>query len=460
MQAKRHVLLESQLEMISSVLARLPGDQRRMFEDFISKVSSTYFEFESERVQNVEMQALYRVSNLLHHAGELREVYADVIEEIARVTGDFAAVLEMYDKKNKTFHTVGTMGLNPLQSEKRAGEVTFEDSFSAKVWDDACEYFHTTSDTEDGSFWNTSGMCFSIVIPLRAPSGFLGALTLARRDSHPPAPEKLKWLKTVVAQLTDAIERRHMDALMSEQQASMVAASKMSELGKMAGGIAHEINTPLALIGISAEQIRAGLENPNPDFPKLIEKAIRIDQTTERIARIVHGLKIFSREDGQTTFADVKIADLVQDTMSLCGEKFRSHHVRLDLEMPPDIEIRGRFTQLSQVLLNLLNNAFDAIINSYEKPWIRVEVRDIGSYVEIAVVDCGPGIDQKTQEKLFQPFFTTKELGKGTGLGLSISLGIVKTHRGVLRLDQKSPNTRFVIELPKNPSKTALKPAA
>jgi signal transduction histidine kinase len=100
------------------------------------------------------------------------------------------------------------------------------------------------------------------------------------------------------------------------------------------------------------------------------------------------------------------------------------------------------------VALNLLNNAFDAI-QSLEEKWIKISFSDIGDWVKIIVTDSGPGIPFDVQMKMMQPFYTTKEIGKGTGLGLSISKGIIERHNGRLYLDNTSPNTQFVIALPK-----------
>ena len=108
---------------------------------------------------------------------------------------------------------------------------------------------------------------------------------------------------------------------------------------------------------------------------------------------------------------------------------------------------QGRGTEISQVLVNLLNNADDAISKMPEK-WIKLSVQNRSDWLEIRVTDSGHGIPPGDQKKLFQPFFTTKEIGKGTGLGLSISHGIVKNHGGELTLDTTSPNTCFVVRLP------------
>ena len=113
-----------------------------------------------------------------------------------------------------------------------------------------------------------------------------------------------------------------------------------------------------------------------------------------------------------------------------------------------DILLECRPTQMAQVLLNLLTNAFDAV-EKLEEKWVRIEARDGGETVEFAVVDSGAGLPEGIRDKVLQPFFTTKAVGKGTGLGLSIATGIIESHHGTLDVDTEAPNTRFVIRLPK-----------
>jgi signal transduction histidine kinase len=116
--------------------------------------------------------------------------------------------------------------------------------------------------------------------------------------------------------------------------------------------------------------------------------------------------------------------------------------------MEKSLRIDCRPTEISQVLLNLLNNAVDAVQPLAEK-WVELQVRSAGKDVEISVMDSGKGIPEKIRDKVGQPFFTTKVVGHGTGLGLSISRGIVEAHGGHLNLDTQCEHTRFVVTLPK-----------
>jgi signal transduction histidine kinase len=234
-----------------------------------------------------------------------------------------------------------------------------------------------------------------------------------------------------------------------EKEIQMLHISKMSSLGEMSAGIAHEINNPLAIILGKAQHLKLMLAKDRPAFDAVMKGVEVIEQTSNRIARIVKGLQIFSRDGNRDSYEKKSIRDLIEDTVSFCHARFRSHGTELRIDpVPENLSIECQSTQISQVILNLLNNAFDAVQDLEEK-WVRVEVVDQGERVEIRVSDSGNGIPPEIAKKILEPFFTTKEVGKGTGLGLSISLGIVKSHQGELKLDRSQPHTTFTVNLPK-----------
>jgi len=237
--------------------------------------------------------------------------------------------------------------------------------------------------------------------------------------------------------------------LILSQQQSLMSSSKMSALGEMAGGVAHEINNPLAAIKALSGQLQEVVDDDPLDKNLIKDMANQVEKTTNRIAKIVQGLRSFSRDGSNDPFHSVNVHQLIEETLSFCHERFKNGGTRIFVEdFKKDICFEGRATEVSQVILNLLNNAHDAISNSKEK-WIKISVVDQNDFVNIRITDCGDGVPSNVREKIFQPFFTTKEIGKGTGMGLSISAGIIEGHRGKLKLDTQCPNTCFVVELPK-----------
>lgn len=138
---------------------------------------------------------------------------------------------------------------------------------------------------------------------------------------------------------------------------------------------------------------------------------------------------------------------IIEDTSLFCMNRFQNDNVKFTVEIPEDFTFECQAQQLTQVLLNLLNNSFYAIQDSSNK-WIHIDAHCDGETVEIAVTDSGLGIAKDIRDKIMQPFFTTKEIGQGTGLGLSTAQGIIKTHHGRFFYNETSKNTQFVIQLP------------
>ncbi len=241
----------------------------------------------------------------------------------------------------------------------------------------------------------------------------------------------------------DELKRR--DKIILEQQVKIIASAKMSSLGEMAGGIAHEINNPLAIIGLSAKQISDSLKIQN--FSTAQEAVQKIESTVQRIGRIVKGLRAFSRSGDNDPFEYASVEQIVNDTLELCRERFYSNQIELKIHVLPKAEIYCRAVQLSQVLLNLLNNAHDAVYGTLNA-WVEMKVTLANNTLLFEISDSGKGITPLISERMMEPFFTTKDVGEGTGLGLSIAKGIVEDHGGSLQYDAKIGNTRFFFTLP------------
>ena len=174
------------------------------------------------------------------------------------------------------------------------------------------------------------------------------------------------------------------------------------------------------------------------------------------IAKIVRGLKTFSRNHEHDSLIAVSFSQAIVDASSLCTEKFKKVEVEFNIEANENIFVSCIPTLLSQVILNLLNNSFDAVSNQ-QKKWIRVQLTEINGKALLKISDSGPGISREIQDKIMQPFFTTKPVGQGTGLGLSISKGIINSFEGQIYYDSAAINTCFVVELPLSKSEKILR---
>ncbi len=230
-------------------------------------------------------------------------------------------------------------------------------------------------------------------------------------------------------------------------EAAIVHSSKMASLGQMAAGIAHEVNNPITIIHGTAGLLKRAVQGETRDLGKITQGLERIEKTALRISRIIKGLRMFSRSGESDPPVSTALRAILDETLDLCQERFRDYAIDLRIEEIPEISIRCRPTQISQVLLNLLNNSFDAVQREAER-WVEIGFTSVDGRVRVSVTDSGPVLSEETQRRLMEPFFTTKEPGKGTGLGLPISRGIVEEHGGKLVFDRERKNTCFAIELP------------
>lgn len=229
-----------------------------------------------------------------------------------------------------------------------------------------------------------------------------------------------------------------------------VDAARLASLGEMASGIAHEINNPLAIIKGKCEVILHQLKQQKFEPTQGQVDLGKIVETVERISRIVQALRVIARDSKNEELSQGNIHQIVDEVLAVSAERFR--HSGIELHWSPaassgDAAIaRCRPVQVGQVILNLLNNSFDAV-TTLPKKWVRIEVRRQDAWVEISVTDSGNGIPPEVLPRLMQPFFTTKGVGRGTGIGLSVSKSMIESQGGRFFYDDKSPHTRFVVQL-------------
>lgn len=263
--------------------------------------------------------------------------------------------------------------------------------------------------------------------------------------------EMLLMSVSLTLRLRDALEGEvaARTAVIADQQARMASASRMSALGEMAGGVAHEINNPLMVIKGASDLLEDQARVGDMTTEDVLNATKRIKRTVDRMAQIVRGMRLFARESSDDPMVPVQIGALMDDTLAFCRERFSHHGVELRTSIDRELVVSGRQSQLSQILLNLLNNAFDAVKELKTERWVELSAASVGGQVELGVTDSGPGVPDEARSRLFQPFFTTKPPGAGTGLGLSIARGLVTAHGGTIECLAAGGASRFVVRLPR-----------
>ncbi len=229
-----------------------------------------------------------------------------------------------------------------------------------------------------------------------------------------------------------------------QKQSEMVQIAKFSALGEMAGGVAHEINNPLAIITANSELILKYASNPE----KLTRCTDAISRASIRATKIVSGLLNFSEYSGTESEQKLSLQELIESVISFSKAKLTAKGIEIHLAPIPVVDILCHKNSIIQTILALINNSVD-VLKDIAKPELFIEFNDLEEKIEIKCRDNGPGIAEENISKIMTPFFTTKPVGSGVGLGLSVARGIVEKHGGKLSFKNTNPGVEFTIHLPK-----------
>jgi len=230
--------------------------------------------------------------------------------------------------------------------------------------------------------------------------------------------------------------------------AQIIQSSKLATLGEMATSVAHELNQPLNVIRMAAGNSRRKIFKGIIDPQYLNDKLERIEGQTARAAAIIDHMRMFGREAKESP-EPIDPRNIVINALDLMGEQLRLAGIEIVTEFAENCtSILGHSIQMEQVILNLLTNARDAMVEAAGEAKITLKVFQVDDFIHITSEDTGSGIPDDVLSRIFEPFYTTKEMGKGTGLGLSVSYGIVRDMNGTIFAENIHNGARFTITLP------------
>ena len=233
-------------------------------------------------------------------------------------------------------------------------------------------------------------------------------------------------------------ELEHSRDELRRKTSQLVQTGKMNALGELSAGVAHEINQPLNAMKIIHQDLLRDIKKDRLDLEELQESLEEAVRQIQRTAEIVDHMRRFSRKTTGAIQESLDINDPVKGVFSLIGQQLALHHIDVHKELSSGLQTTGDHVRLEQVFMNLITNARDAVSNNEKEKGKTIFIRTYSTadeqngsaFVAFQIKDNGSGIPSDLQEKIFEPFFTSKEVGEGTGLGLSVSKQIVDEHGG------------------------------
>ena len=261
--------------------------------------------------------------------------------------------------------------------------------------------------------------------------------------------DELDELVTKFSEMVKRLKTNYVDLKNSES--ALVQAERLASLGTLSAGVAHEINNPISGIQNCVNRILKNPENQEQN----IKYIALIKEATDKIENVVQHLLKFSRKQ-KMTFTDTNLTTVIENAISLTSHEIKKNQIAVKFDTKKNWIVNGSSNHLEQVFVNLILNSIDAIeekkLNTDPfKGEINISMKNGNEIIEIHFKDNGNGVPLDIQSKIFDPFFTSKEVGKGTGLGLSVSFDLIRKHNGhIFLVSNVLKGTEFIIELPQN----------
>lgn len=434
---------------------RKPYDYHELVARAISKMRARQLEDRLQR-RNAELEALVRVGAEFNQRLALPELTERMVNIITQEFSAQYVGLYLFDEDGQPVLCRDTVHGEISQSEARA---------LLERPDSVVGYVYRTGEpvlraelTEEFHYLAAQELRSVLAVPLHHHNRLLGILVAAHSEPGFYGESKLRMARSIGEQAALAVRNaqlyaalhsyaQNLEAMVEERtrelrsaQAQLIQSEKLAALGRLAAGIAHEVNNPLQPILNTLEVAIEDIANSQPVDPQSLRIA---EQEVQRIKGIVARLLDFARPSAGETIP-VNLPALVDEVVLLTQKQLERMHIRVSKflrEVPP---VYGTPTQLKQVLLNLVLNAAQSMAEGGD---LTIEVYPEGQGVILAVSDTGMGIDDEAVDRIFEPFYSTKN--DGTGLGLSVTYGIVQGHGGTIRVHSEvGEGSQFAVWLP------------
>ena len=388
------------------------------------------------------LKILYTVAETVSRTLDVEAVLRTALEALTHVTGHEIASFHLLSADGTTLELRGDRGLSPRLREVNrmlpvgrgliGGAAAAGKTVTVKDVQGSRDVLPSAEDAV-----RRDQIHGFVSVPIQARGRLLGMLSLGRQTRDPFDTEEVALLEATAHQIGIALDNAR---LYSE----LVHAEKLSAVGELASGVAHEINNPLTTILGQAQLLLGRSDVPVPVRERVEMMAVE----ASRAAYIVQNLLLFARHYPPERRPCV-ISDQVERVLTLKTYQLERDGIHVVRDFTPCPPVWVDENKIQQVLLNLIQNAHQALVRRTTDRVLTLRVRPRGPRVEIEVIDNGPGIPTEALPRIFDPFFTTKPPGEGSGLGLSVSYGIIGQHGGRLYAENRPEGgAAFIVELP------------
>jgi C4-dicarboxylate-specific signal transduction histidine kinase len=408
---------------------------------------------ESER----HLEILHTVAETVSRSLDVEEVLRTALDALTHVTGHEISSLHLLADDGVTLHLRGDRGLSASLRDINRVLVMGEGLIGRVAATGQTLNIDNVVDSPDllpaaKATVTQDQMRAFLCVPINSRGRRLGTLSLGRQISDPFGAREIALVEATADQIGTALDNarlysetvRQLEEL-QHTQAQLVHAEKLSAVGELASGVAHEINNPLTTILGQAHLLLDHREVT----PYVRSRLTIIADEAARAARIVQNLLLFARHYPPER-RPCSLSEQVRRVLELKAYQLELDDVEIRTEFEPTGTVWADENQLQQVILNLVQNAHQAMLQQEDGRILTVRVRSCGEAAAIELLDTGHGISPEALPRLFDPFFTTKPPGEGSGLGLSVSYGIIAEHKGTLRGGNREDGRGaiFTVELP------------